>query len=123
MRGARQTTRGVARPAKGVVQCAQPRPALRSGTCHPASRSGYTLFELLLVLAVLLIVVGLTWSSLAGAYKHQRLASAAHDVRMRLAATRAQAIESGAILQFVYEPGARAYSVLPLEQTVDTGQQ
>jgi prepilin-type N-terminal cleavage/methylation domain-containing protein len=87
------------------------------------ARRGYTLFEVLLVLAVLLIVVGLAWSSLADIYKYQQLASAAQDVRSQLTAARAQAIESGAILQFVYEPGGRAYSVLPLEQVSEAATQ
>lgn len=61
----------------------------------PRSRSGFTLLELLAVLAVLLILGALLGPSLSGFYGNTKQRAAADIVRGRLAEARAKAMERG----------------------------
>lgn len=76
---------------------------------HPAARMAFTLWELLLVLAILLTVAAVTWPSVQRLLEHQRLHRAAQDVWNELTATRLRAIESGVVCQFRYEMDGRRW--------------
>ncbi|MCA9102784.1 MAG: prepilin-type N-terminal cleavage/methylation domain-containing protein [Pirellulales bacterium] len=100
-------------------------------TCHaPASRSdesshtgkwaargrrrGYTLLELMLVLAILLVMASLAWPRVEGVYERHRLRKAAEDVRVHLTGSRLRALEEGTVYQFRFQPDGRSYDVAPL---------
>ena len=53
------------------------------------ARSGLTLFEMLLVIAVLAVAAGLSWPSIARIYALQQIREGAEMVQVRLASARA----------------------------------
>ncbi len=74
-------------------------------------RRAYTLLELLIVLAVVLAVVSLSWPALERPMAKSRLQSAAKQLRVALARSRLEAIESGTARQFRYQPGTGYFEV------------
>lgn len=71
------------------------------------ARQAYTLIELLLVLAVILAFVGMSWPALSTALRKSRLREAARQVRIALIKARLQAIESATLHEFRFQPGQR----------------
>jgi len=71
------------------------------------------LIELLLVLAVILAFVGMSWPVLSRALSKSRLRDAARQVRIGLVKARLRAIESATMCEFRFQPGQRAYEYGP----------
>ncbi len=86
---------------------ANPRPA----------RTGFTLVEVLLVLAVLVVIAALAFPSMSGALERFRLRKAADQVRIQWQQARIQAIRSNCRWAFRYVPGARRWVVQSVGQT------
>jgi prepilin-type N-terminal cleavage/methylation domain-containing protein len=82
-------------------------------------RRGFTLIEILLVLAVLAIVIGVAYPLLSGSFERNQMSQAANEVREKLAATGIYAKDSGLTYQFRFEPGGRRYLVVPDELDSD----
>lgn len=78
-------------------------------------RSGFTLFELLLVLAVLVVIVSLTWPSMTRYMQEQEMLEGAEAARSAAASTRIKAIDTGLTYQFRYEPNGRRFVVVPFD--------
>lgn len=78
-------------------------------------RVGYTLVELLLAVALLAVLVGVTVPNALRLYADSRLSEAAEQVRQQVAGARIRAIDSGLIYQFRYEPDGRRFLVCPYE--------
>jgi prepilin-type N-terminal cleavage/methylation domain-containing protein len=76
-------------------------------------RRGLTLFELLLVLAILVLVAAITVPSLASMYSTFRVTSAADAIRAAWARARARAIDDGRQYRFGIVPGTGSYRVAP----------
>jgi prepilin-type N-terminal cleavage/methylation domain-containing protein len=74
-------------------------------------RRGYTLMELLIVVAVLATVVSLAVPSLRKLSQRGQLQDAARQLRGQLLAARLQAIESASSTLFYYQPNTGAYMV------------
>jgi len=72
---------------------------------------GFSLLELLIVLAIVVSVAGLAIPAMRGPLDKARLTSAAKDVRAMLAKARALAIREGTAVQFRYEPGGSRYVI------------
>lgn len=89
------------------------RPVIRPD--HRRRADGFTLVEMLLALAVLLMLAGLSWPLLERLTGQTYLKRGTEQVRVELGATRLRAIDAGMIYQFRYEPGGRRYIVLPFE--------
>jgi prepilin-type N-terminal cleavage/methylation domain-containing protein len=70
---------------------------------------GYTLLEMLIVVAVLAVVVSFSWPVLRKSMYKSELVSAARRLRDDLARARLEAIESGTARQFRYQPGTGRY--------------
>ncbi|HVX10483.1 MAG TPA: prepilin-type N-terminal cleavage/methylation domain-containing protein [Pirellulales bacterium] len=81
-----------------------------------AKRSGFTLLELMLVLALLAAIAALIWPALARPLASQRLRRAAEQVRMHLTKTRTKAIMSGETLAFSFQSGKRLMRVQTVTQ-------
>jgi Tfp pilus assembly protein FimT len=76
-------------------------------------RSGYTLFEVVLVCFVLLAIAGLALPSLKGMYGYYKLNGAVDSVRAAWAQARARAIDEGRPYRFSVEPNGSHYRVAP----------
>jgi len=77
------------------------------------TRTAFTLIELLLVLALLVLVAGLTWPSLQGPLARQRLVSAAKNVRTELAKGRLAAMRAGELYEGRYTPDGTRLLIRP----------
>jgi prepilin-type N-terminal cleavage/methylation domain-containing protein len=77
--------------------------------------AGFTLLELLLVLAVLVTVASLTWPSLTRYLREQDILEGAEATRAAAAGTRIKAIDTGLTYQFRYEPQGRMFVVIPYD--------
>ena len=88
------------------------------------ARAGFTLFELLLVLAVLVVIGAMTWPQMMRYIQENALKQNVELVRRELANTRILAIESGLTYQFRFEPTAQAFVILPYDrpEVVASGQ-
>jgi prepilin-type N-terminal cleavage/methylation domain-containing protein len=84
------------------------------------SRRGFTLFEILIVLSILVMLISLTWPSLMRYVRERGLREQAHAVRLELSNARIKAIDGGLTYQFRFEPGGRRYVILPYDRP-DTG--
>jgi prepilin-type N-terminal cleavage/methylation domain-containing protein len=76
-------------------------------------RSGYTLFEVVLVMAVVVIISAIAYPSLKSMYGPYKLNGAIDTVRAAWANARARAIEEGRPYRFSVEPGGSHFRVAP----------
>lgn len=84
-----------------------------------ADRRGYTLVELLMVVALLAAVLGLGLPALGRFSEKGELLNAAQQLRAELLSARLTAIESGHAAWFHYQPGGRTYVLLAVDQQAD----
>ena len=92
----------------------------RSGhpTASPATeggkfRSAFTLFEVLLVMAVMVMILSLGWPVVERYHSEYRLRQGGLLIQSRLSAARVHAIDTGVPYEFRYEPGGQRFLVLP----------
>ena len=76
-------------------------------------RRGFTLMEILIVLAILVMVTAIAMPSLSALLRAQKLQSAADTVRIEWTRTHVLAMKSGRIQVFRYEIGGRKYKIEP----------
>lgn len=79
----------------------------------PLRRCGFTLFEVLLVLILLVIISSLIMPLFEGGFASVRLRRATDQLLASWSETRAQAIETGQIQQFRYQPETGNYRSEP----------
>jgi Tfp pilus assembly protein FimT len=77
------------------------------------ARGGLTLLEMLLVLAVLVAVVGITSPALNRMYESHRLQQSVNEVLAKLGAARLHAIDDGVVYEFRFEPRGRNLLIVP----------
>jgi prepilin-type N-terminal cleavage/methylation domain-containing protein len=80
---------------------------------------GFTLVEMLIVLAVLALLSSLSWPAVRGMLGKGELREAAKQVRVALVKARLGAIESGVAQSFRYLPGSERFEVVPLPTSLD----
>jgi prepilin-type N-terminal cleavage/methylation domain-containing protein len=80
---------------------------------------GYTLLELLIVLAVMVVVASLAMPSLGRSFEKSKLRNAAKQLRVALARARIEAIDSGGAQRFRYQPGTGVFEIAPLSTAAD----
>jgi len=83
-------------------------------------RSAFTLVEILLAIGVVSIILLIAWPNVLRLSSRQSLIDSADKVRALAASARVQAIESGLVYQFRYEPGGRHFVVLPFEREFES---
>lgn len=90
-------------------------PRSRSGRRFPpgTDRLGLTLFEMLIVLALLATAMAVSWPAVQRLASRQNLAQAAETARIRLLSARIHAIEQGLPYQFRFEPDGSRFVILP----------
>lgn len=77
--------------------------------------SGFTLIEMLLVLALLVTITMMAYPTLARLRLEHQLKQGADMVRVEIAATRLHAMESGMDYQFRYQPGGQHFLAVPAD--------
>ena len=75
------------------------------------ARPGYTLLEMLIVVAVVLVVVSVSWPAMRRPAAKSKLRDAAKQLRVALARARLEAIRSGTGQQFRYQPGTGYFEI------------
>ncbi len=85
---------------------------------HTTTRrvGGFTLLELVIVLALLVTVAAVVTPALMRSVGETRLKRAAETVRIELAHTRARAVEEGLTYQFLFEPAGGRFVSIPAEK-------
>lgn len=76
------------------------------------SQRGFTLLELLVVLAVLVLLVGIAWPAVGRYAGEFRIREAANDDRARLFELRSDAINAGESIEFRIEPDGHRYAIV-----------
>jgi len=76
------------------------------------SRNGYTLVELLLVIAIMVLLAALSYPSIEGIYGDVKLNAAADQIRGSWADARTQAIEEGRAYRFAVQNDGK-YRIAP----------
>jgi len=84
----------------------------------PLAAGGYTLLELLLVLALIAIIVSLFAPSLESVLATYHIERAGDDFRARLLRTRLRALENGVPYAIAYQPGKDRFVVWAIEPVV-----
>lgn len=77
------------------------------------SRRGFTLLELMLVMALLVAITALTIPTLSGPLDNHRLRQGADQVRSSWVRARATAMEKGRTYVFTYSLGAGEFTLVP----------
>jgi prepilin-type N-terminal cleavage/methylation domain-containing protein len=77
------------------------------------SRRAFTMFEMLLVMAVMVMILSLAWPVVDRYLSEYRLRQGGLLIQSRLAAARVHAIDTGVPYEFRYEPGGQRFLVLP----------
>lgn len=90
----------------------------RKADSSPA-RDAFTLLEMLIVLALLAALAGLSWPSVRGMLAKSQLRAAAKQVRGALATARWKAIEAGVPQRFRYAPGSNWFEIGPLRKAAE----
>jgi prepilin-type N-terminal cleavage/methylation domain-containing protein len=78
-------------------------------------RSGFTLFELLLVLAILSVVIGVSWFALGGWIDERSMIEGVEKFRTNLVKARALAMQEGRSYRGTWQQGGQFYRIAPDE--------
>lgn len=92
------------------------RAALRSLSSNSV-RCGYTLFEMLIAISIIVIITSIGWSPVMRLHQEYRVKAAAEEVRQMVAGTRMLALDQDIVFQFRFEPGGRKFMRVPYENT------
>ncbi|MCE2793225.1 MAG: prepilin-type N-terminal cleavage/methylation domain-containing protein [Blastopirellula sp.] len=95
-------------------------PALTSRTAK-ADRSGVTLLELILVMAIIAFFGALVLPGFDRIFAAQRIDKSAEIVRAEMGRARVQAIRTGKVFAFVYNEGRSELAVRQFDQLVQAG--
>lgn len=77
------------------------------------SRAGFTLWEMLLVVVLLLMVASVAWPAISRLFAQDRLQDSLSLVQLKFNAARIRALEEQIPYQFCYEPGGRRFVIVP----------
>jgi len=80
---------------------------------HSTSRTGFTLLEVMLVMAIIVMVAAFAWPSLESSFAYARATAAADSVKAALAQARARAIEDSVPYRFSVVIGSTHWRVAP----------
>ncbi len=90
-----------------------PRHAGAATAAWPQARRAYTLFELVLVLALLVVIAAFAMPSMEAMYSNFRLSAAADMVRAGWAAAQARAMDEGRPYRFAIVPNQGNFRIAP----------
>ncbi len=78
-------------------------------------RGGFTLFEMLIAISIIVIITSIGWSPVMRLHQEYRVKAAAEEVRQMVAGTRILALDQDIVFQFRFEPGGRKFIRVPYE--------
>lgn len=81
-----------------------------------SGKYGFTLVEMILIMAVLVTAFAVSWPSLNRMYQDAQLRQGVDQVQVQLVSARVHAVDAGMIYQFRYEPGGRRFMIVPFDQ-------
>lgn len=92
---------------------------IAAATCRARTRrpAGFTLLEMLLVLAILIAFTAITFPAVDRMYGTHRIQQASSELRSKLAAARLHAIDEGRTYEFRFEPDGRHCVIFARTQT------
>lgn len=76
-------------------------------------RQGFTLLELIIVLALILLITAIAYPNLMSMYSDMRVKTGADHLRARLTEARSHAIDEGRPYRFAIVPGQGGYRIAP----------
>ncbi len=82
-----------------------------SRPCSSPHRGGFSLIEMMIVLAVMAAMAALTLPAMRAPLDKSRLRAAGRQLQAGLAKSRATAIREGVAVEFVYESGGRRWKI------------
>jgi len=82
-------------------------------------RCGFTLLEIMLVLAIIAAIGAIAMPAIRNVLDRQRLEASAEKIRLALDRARLEAMKTGQAQMFECQPGSGKYSVHPLTQQAD----
>ena len=121
LRGCESTRRhvcGTGAVAQATFSLCAPSAATRPSCGGPfcsRQRPGYTLLELMIVLAILVTLLAVAWPNLRRPLGRGLLREAGQQLAQHVSDARMLAIESGQTLALRFEPGGSNYSIMPAE--------
>ena len=77
----------------------------------PSDRLGFTLMELVMVMAILVLVAGLAIPMVSRSFTSQKLTKSVDLVRTQMNRARIKAMKSGEVYGFFYEPQGTTYRI------------
>ena len=86
-----------------------------------ATRSAFTLLEIILVMGMIVVVMAIAAPSVSNFYKGEKLLAATDGVRGAIAETRVHAIDQGLAYRFAVVPGRGNFRFAPDSQEYWTG--
>ena len=113
--GEQQAGTGTQRSHSSQLAHASSRKRLARDLSRNAARGGFTLFEMIVVLAVMAGALAMSWPAMARMYAHHRIRQSADLVQVRLMSARVHAVDTGLTYQFRFEPGGQRFIVVPFE--------
>jgi prepilin-type N-terminal cleavage/methylation domain-containing protein len=81
------------------------------GAVESKVRSGFTLFEMMLVVVLLVVIASFCWPTLNKAFSHERVKKAADIVRTQWCKSRIKAMSGNQIFLFRYEMGGSHFRI------------
>jgi prepilin-type N-terminal cleavage/methylation domain-containing protein len=82
-------------------------------------RRAFTLLELLLVLALMVVIAAIAWPSIKGPFESQRLSRSAEQVRAEFGKLRVRSMRTGQIHVFRFQPGQAGFAWEPWTNSVE----
>lgn len=100
-------------PAPKKIRLCTHKPRGATAAWHSSARPAYTLIELLLVLAIIIMAAAAVAPSMRNFAKNSALKSAASEIRAELTRAHVQAMRTSRTQVFQYELGGRKYKIEP----------
>jgi prepilin-type N-terminal cleavage/methylation domain-containing protein len=94
-------------------------PAYQRATRADRSPSGFTLLEMILVVAIVVAMFGISWPLMERAYGDLKLKESAEKVRLKMGAARIHAIDSGLAYQFRVESEGHRFLFVPYDHATE----
>jgi len=94
----------------------QNRQAFTGGRRELRRRSGFSMLELILVLAIVIVIAALAAPAVDGTINRQSIVSATDRVRVAMGQARVKAIRTGEVHALFFQRGGQWFDVAPLSQ-------